>query len=63
LTRNLTMESDKLEQIKQLHLLRNEWHTKFEIIAEPDLEWLIEEVERLRGIVGYIPLEEGDDGE
>ena len=54
------MESDRLKQIKQLHLMRNEWHTKFDIIAEPDLEWLIDEVERLRGIVGYIPLEEGD---
>ena len=53
------MESDRLEQIKQARDLRTE-NVRDSIKDLDDIFWLIEEVERLRGIVGYIPLEEGD---
>jgi len=55
------MEGERLEQIKQTHARRAKHTTGFNSINHLlDIQWLIEEVERLRGIVGYIPLEEGD---
>ena len=53
------MESDRLEQIKQARDLRTE-NVMDSIKDLDDICWLIEEVERLRGIVGYIPLEEAE---
>ena len=60
------MESDRLEQIRRnfkMLVTHPPLPTSAgQITAEyrKAVPWLIEEVERLRSIVGYIPLEEGD---